>query len=297
MKANSTVRELRDDDRRVRMRICKLFKDKEEADFYFSELNTGIEWSRPWTGYNQLNRDTAWYSRCECYYKYSRLSMAPKRFTETLQALAEKAAKALDIPIPPDSCNINRYCHLRDSVGWHRDNEMLFQAVETESTIISISLGASRYFDVRDIDSKTEQNSFLLEHGDLMTMEGAFQKYYEHRIAKNKGEDGIRINLTFRYIKKHHWSCVKSRGPSTSYFFSLGKKNEKSEPIINKNANTLFPNSLFSVPEENVEAMIMLPATNAYGPLCVLPYDYYAMQQSCQDASYFPSDNSDSDSL
>merc|ERR1711933_508356 len=41
-----------------------------------------------------------------------------------------------------------------------------------------------------------------LSNGDVCTMEGLTQKYYQHRVPKEKAT-GPRINLTWRWVKNH----------------------------------------------------------------------------------------------
>ena len=112
----------------------------------------------------------------------------------------------LDFEHFPNSCNVNWYENGADSVGWHSDNESLFQSKEDDTLILSLSLGQSRKFEVklmehRDDGPSAEIKQIVLHHGDIMTMEGLFQKYYVHRVPKAYGVGKPRINLTWRWIK------------------------------------------------------------------------------------------------
>jgi len=90
---------------------------------------------------------------------------------------------------------LNRYRDGRDSVAWHNDRE-----VESISrpVIGSLTLGATRAFDLRPKSARRNLISIDLDHGDLLVMRGDTQRNWEHRIAKDPRISGERINLTFR---------------------------------------------------------------------------------------------------
>ena len=91
----------------------------------------------------------------------------------------------------------NRYRSGRDSVAWHNDHEVDHLA---EPVIGSLTLGATRAFDLRPKADRRRIISIDLEHGDLLVMRGATQRNWEHRVAKNPKIAGERINLTFRQL-------------------------------------------------------------------------------------------------
>ncbi len=78
-------------------------------------------------------------------------------------------------------------------LGWHSDEESL----EEDSSIASVSLGAERRFDFRNMETK-ETVSIVLEHGSLLVMQGALQRFWQHHLPKSKRVRHPRINLTFR---------------------------------------------------------------------------------------------------
>jgi alkylated DNA repair dioxygenase AlkB len=91
---------------------------------------------------------------------------------------------------------VNLYRDGTDGVGWHADDE---PENGVEPVIASVSLGATRRFDLRHRESgitiKTE-----LEHGSVVVMSGLSQHCWVHQIAKTKTLVGPRINLTFRLV-------------------------------------------------------------------------------------------------
>ncbi|MGP6159139.1 MAG: alpha-ketoglutarate-dependent dioxygenase AlkB family protein [Vulcanimicrobiaceae bacterium] len=90
---------------------------------------------------------------------------------------------------------LNRYRDGNDSVAWHNDREVPGLA---QPVIASLTLGATRAFDLRPKAERRRLISVDLVHGDLLVMRGATQQHWEHRVAKNPRISGERINLTFR---------------------------------------------------------------------------------------------------
>ncbi|CAE7358240.1 Alkbh3 [Symbiodinium pilosum] len=110
----------------------------------------------------------------------------------------------------PNSCNLNLYQDGQHSVGWHADNEALFQGKYQDCRIISLSLGQSRRFELM---CGQDFHRLELSDGDLCTMEGMTQKWYKHRVPKESGRNvGPRINLTWRWIVQHH-DCPCAEAP------------------------------------------------------------------------------------
>jgi len=91
----------------------------------------------------------------------------------------------------PDSCNLNYYEDGGASVGWHADDEILFQGKFQDIRIVSLSFGQTRTFELRrnwpEAD-ESEVDRIALNTGDLMTMEGMTQKHFQHRVPKERCE-------------------------------------------------------------------------------------------------------------
>merc|ERR1719263_979055 len=91
----------------------------------------------------------------------------------------------------PNSCNLNLYEDGGMSVGWHTDDERLFNGKFQDIRIISLSLGASRKFELRlnwPDESKRERKftNLVLGDGDICSMEGMFQKHFQHRVPREE---------------------------------------------------------------------------------------------------------------
>lgn len=105
---------------------------------------------------------------------------------------------------------VNIYYSGEDYISAHSDDEKELR----NSDVIAISFGQSRTFRVRPKDRilqvegekskrhKTPVYDIPTENGQLLIMKGDFQREFTHEIPPEKGKDGVRISLTFRYHSK-----------------------------------------------------------------------------------------------
>jgi len=148
---------------------------------------------------------------CSCNYEYGGQQSAPMTMPDWFLDLTEKVSRACGLEERPNSCNANFYETGTDSVAWHADDEALFDSVRNDVLIVSLSLGVSRSFELHPQDDPLKVTQLVLENGDLMTMEGLLQKHYRHRVPRSKDVCGPRINLTWRWVTKHHKRCQLHR--------------------------------------------------------------------------------------
>jgi alkylated DNA repair dioxygenase AlkB len=218
------------------------------------KTNNNNAWTEASYRGETLLRQTAWVvfdEGCKCEYGYADtwqpISTCPK-LRRVLQeitnavlpaATATRTTTATTTTTVVNCCNLNYYPQ-GGGVGFHADDEFLFDGLVQPTAILSLSLcgpsGGSRKFQIQPkagrledelytIQKNDDKNatggaggagsaiiqSVLLEHGDLMTMEGMFQKYYFHSVWPGDSKDhvdhplaqGGRINLTWRTIVKH----------------------------------------------------------------------------------------------
>lgn len=92
-------------------------------------------------------------------------------------------------------CLANLYRDETDHMDWHQDNKI--KGGLDNDPIVSVSFGNTREFWIRDVITK-EEESFLLEAGDLFIMLPGFNHKYEHALTCSPTEIQGRINLTFR---------------------------------------------------------------------------------------------------
>ena len=102
-------------------------------------------------------------------------------------------------PWCPDGASGSRSC-----IPWHSDDESLFGPPNQPKLIVSMSLGHSVEFQVRRASSDVP-SSITLDHGELLVMDGLAQSEYAHRTVS--GLQGLRVNLTYRWVTQHAASC------------------------------------------------------------------------------------------
>ena len=121
-----------------------------QLDLWWRLATENIHWER------QLSsRGCAWFvsEGCSCKYKYSGTTWQPTVWPDWLQSITNAVMRIVGptarIKTKPNSCNVNLYANGLDSVGWHSDDEKLFQTKTTKSLIVSLSLGATRLFQIK----------------------------------------------------------------------------------------------------------------------------------------------------
>ena len=87
-------------------------------------LLSSLSWER------LSNRYTCWTvdGNCACHYRYGSVSAPPQPMSPVLKKLSELLGVSLGLdPAFFNSANLNVYIEGADSVGWHADNEKLFE--------------------------------------------------------------------------------------------------------------------------------------------------------------------------
>mmetsp|Transcript_120068 Transcript_120068/g.224461 ORF Transcript_120068/g.224461 Transcript_120068/m.224461 type:complete len:339 (-) Transcript_120068:71-1087(-) len=191
---------------------------KPAADRFFDLIKTGTRWLQPSGRWGPLPLKTAWIAQapCSCTYRYGGAEVAPDNFPQWMEEVLSVCMPLCGLHAReawPNSCNLNLYVDGQHSVGWHADNESLFQGKVRDMRVISLSLGQSRKFELRCGKAFHRLN---LDSGDLCTMEGLTQKHFLHRVPKENGCKRPRINLTWRWIVEHLPGCVCAKARSAA---------------------------------------------------------------------------------
>jgi alkylated DNA repair dioxygenase AlkB len=170
-----------------------------EADHYFSELRSGIEWTQEeiqmYGKRHAVPRLTAWYGDPGATYMYSGIRNEPHRWTVPLLELQGMLEDATGVSY--NSVLLNRYRDGQDGLSWHADDE---PELGDSPVIASISLGAARDFALRRSGETRQLIKVPLEHGSLLIMKGTSQRDYQHAVPKDHRASEERINLTFRVV-------------------------------------------------------------------------------------------------
>ena len=140
-------------------------------------------------------RLVAWYGEEGAVYMYSGVRHVPLPFTTLLLKIRQKIEKTLQKQF--NAVLLNRYRTGSDSMGWHSDNE---PELGPEPVIASLSLGATRSFQLRHRQHKDQKIKLELNSGSLLIMAGQTQHFWQHQLPKTSKPVGERINLTFRKI-------------------------------------------------------------------------------------------------
>ena len=169
-----------------------------ESAKLFAQLNEETPWEMPemvmfGKKYPQAGFST-WFTNTNVSYVYSGITRTPHAMTPVLHDVMGRCALVSGAEY--NSVLVNLYRDGNDSVSWHSDNE---QINGSEPTIASVSLGATRRFDLRHKESG-ETVRVDLEDRSLLVMSGLSQHCWVHQIAKTKSKVGPRINLTFRRV-------------------------------------------------------------------------------------------------
>jgi len=219
VKENSPVPEMweylvEDEQRRSWAGVLKqAFPPEKCREWMAAHMEKGM-WMQP----KSVPRKTAWYvsEECaDCPYRYSGLEYPATVFPDFMLEIREEVCKKCGIPPGqyPNSCNVNVYYDQSHEVGWHSDDEVMFQGLCSDTCIISFSLGVPREFCWRLQGTTEKIGSVQLGDGDIMTMEGLFQKHYKHCVPPSDGPCAARINMTFRWIKvKAHAADASIKG-------------------------------------------------------------------------------------
>lgn len=189
--------------------------DQESGQRFFSTIREQTAWVQPEGRMGPIPRKTAWMVRkgCSCTYRYGGVEVDAIEFPGWMIELLNIVMPACGLKNSahwPDSCNLNLYEDGGMSVGWHSDDERLFQGKFRDIVIISLSLGVKRKFELKVNWPEQGERSLYkvtLSEGDLMTMEGMLQKHFQHRVPKEDYVSGPRINLTWRWVVKHAPRC------------------------------------------------------------------------------------------
>jgi alkylated DNA repair dioxygenase AlkB len=144
----------------------------------------------------RVPRLVAWHGDPGTAYTYSGTAHEPLPWTPELQGVRHLVEAVTGHRY--NSVLLNLYRDGRDGMGWHADDE---PELGHEPVIASVSLGATRRFKLRHRGSRSAAGTLDLAHGDLLLMAGATQHHYLHAVPKTARPAGVRVNLTFRWVR------------------------------------------------------------------------------------------------
>ncbi len=169
------------------------FEDNEKEHIFNLELNK----RPPIKLYGKLinqKRDIQFFSDDVKYYTYSKVKSMSKLLTPQLKSILSRINKQFNEEY--NGILINRYNDGTEYISKHKDNENELG----NNGIISLSIGATRKFRIRNKDNKIILD-YPLKDGDIIWMKNKFNNYFTHEIPVEKKVKECRISLTFRKHK------------------------------------------------------------------------------------------------
>ena len=171
------------------------------ADQWRQQLEHFVNWQQPvvrvYGRQHQVPRLTAFLAEQGLRYRYSGTQHIGSGWPEWFKPLLKDVNSACSGEF--NGCLLNLYRHGEDRMGWHADDE---PEIDQHSPIASLSLGASRDFQLRHRHNKSQKTvSINLADGDLLIMEPGCQQNWHHCIPQRRRIRSTRINLTFRRFR------------------------------------------------------------------------------------------------
>ncbi len=179
--------------------IVPEFLSSSDADQHFDALQSQTPWQQDHLRFGgksvPIPRLQAWYGDKNSRYAYSGLALSPLPWTPLLEELKRAIEQSSNTKF--NSVLLNYYRTGLDSVAWHSDDET---ELGNDPLIASLSLGATRRFELKHRTRKGLRSFCDLSHGSLIIMGKGVQQNWQHQIPKQPGIEKARINLTFRKI-------------------------------------------------------------------------------------------------
>ena len=163
------------------------FFDISETSDFFTLINNSAKWRK-------IGKRESYYIS-PYPYQYAGITHPPEvNYHPIIDELMCRISNICKAEI--NSVLINRYEDGSSHIPWHQDNE---PELGENPTICSLSLGASRIFEIMNKSTK-KINQFEMHNSTLIVMSGAMQKQYYHRVPMDESCEAARLNLTFRYV-------------------------------------------------------------------------------------------------
>jgi alkylated DNA repair dioxygenase AlkB len=141
-------------------------------------------------------REIAWFADSGFDYNYSGASRIAQPWDKKVLEIKEKLEYHTGSTF--NSCLLNLYHDGSEGMAWHSDDQ---NHLEPDSPVAIISLGAERFFKLRETKDRDNQHKITLEQGSLLIMAGQTQAHWQHEIPKMAAIKTPRISLTWRSMK------------------------------------------------------------------------------------------------
>ncbi|MGL4757842.1 MAG: alpha-ketoglutarate-dependent dioxygenase AlkB [Patescibacteria group bacterium] len=171
---------------------------KESEDLYEYLLNN-LDWQNDKHQiYGKViitKRKIVWFADSELNYNYSGTErVAAGNWDQRIYEIKQRLEKHTGFTF--NSCLLNLYHDGNEGMSWHGDDQNHLNPAHT--TVAIVSLGAERYFKLRENANHANQHKVSMEQGSLLLMCGQTQKFWQHEIPKMAAIKTPRISLTWR---------------------------------------------------------------------------------------------------
>lgn len=139
-----------------------------------------------------FNRSIGFFSNHSKGYQYSNQIQYSKPLTDNLLILLNNINNTYNCNF--NAILINKYNNGNDYISKHSDDEKFLD----KNGVLLISYGATRIFRIRDKKTNKIIKDINVNNGDILFMQGEFQKEFTHEIPIQKKINDIRISFTFR---------------------------------------------------------------------------------------------------
>ncbi len=181
------------------LRYWPAFLSRDRSSNLFAQLRQSVPWQRSElriAGRSiPIPRLNAWYGDAGADYSYSGVRLPITPWSPHLLAVKEQVEAATGLAF--NSALLNLYRDGADSVDWHSDDE---PELGDRPQVASLSLGAVRRFELKHRTIPATRHGLDLPDGSLLLMAGDLQRHWRHRVPKQRGLNGERINITFRRV-------------------------------------------------------------------------------------------------
>ncbi|MDN3648305.1 alpha-ketoglutarate-dependent dioxygenase AlkB [Reinekea marina] len=169
------------------------------ADACFEKLQQEVEWQHRkiilFGKEHSIPRQESWVGEQGVGYQYSGHRYIAAGWPECLANVPAQIEKAFGWKA--NSALLNFYTDGQNSMGWHSDDE---PELGHNPTIMILSVGEPRTFQMRHKKEKQQKHAIELAHGSLLIMSKETQHHWQHAIPKRAKIKQPRISCTFRKV-------------------------------------------------------------------------------------------------
>ncbi|MGK3754214.1 MAG: alkylated DNA repair dioxygenase AlkB [Bacillariaceae sp.] len=240
---NNSIEEIHDKSKGLHVKVFRQYQNQIQSEYWWNTILDNTDWYRVKYKSGRFQKDCE--TPCWTTFFGGRKEYKPYHIIPNwLQPLVDKVSSDLKVPKPFNAILVRLYFDGNDEIAWHTDGRTF---LGNTPTIASLSFGSKANFQMRrmtnvwpsvngndvnnnqasnnssnnnGIDYNTPQHNFIIGDGDMLVMLDETQKYWHHRVPKEKGgfRNKPRININFRYINP---GKDAERGQKTYYKYMV----------------------------------------------------------------------------